>query len=97
MDNCIDNVFEWYTGEKVAGVTFSQRKWINKVKKYAEDYPDDVVIEAENDDGSIFAKIPVSWFKMSPPKKGREFTEEEKAAAAERLALAREKRKQNND
>lgn len=97
MDNCIDNVFEWYTGEKVAGVTFSQRKWINKVKKYAEDYPDDVVIEAENDDGSIFAKIPVSWFKMSPPKKGREFTEEEKAAIAERFALAREKRKQNND
>jgi len=91
FDVCIDNVFEWYTGEKMATVTFSQKKWVNKLKKYAEN-DKDIEIIAENDDGSIVAHVPVSYFKFSPPRKGREFTEEEKAAAAIRLAKAREKK-----
>lgn len=92
MDNCIDNTFEWFTGDKIAVVTFSQKKWVNKIKKYSEEYPNDVQIVVENEDGSVVCKVPVSWFKMSPPRKGREFTEEEKAATAIRLAKAREKK-----
>ena len=92
-DNCEDNVFEWITGNKKGSVTFSQKRFITKLKKYAKDYPNDVDIVAENDDGSICAHVPVSWFKFSPPRKGREFTEEEKLAAAERMRLAREKKR----
>ena len=88
-----DNCIEWFTGAKKVGVTFSQRKWITKLKKYAKDYPDDVNVLAENEDGSIYAHVPLSWVKLSPPKKGREFTEEERAQAAERLRIAREKKK----
>ena len=91
LDVCVDNVFEWYTGESVATVTFSQKKWVNKIKKYSEEYPE-VVIVAENEDGCICAHVPVSWFKFSPPKKGRIYTEEEKQIAAARLAEARRKR-----
>lgn len=91
LDVCVDNVFEWYTGESVATVTFSQKKWVNKIKKYSEEYPE-VVIVAENEDGCICAHVPVSWFKFGPPKKGRIYTEEEKQIAAARLAEARRKR-----
>ena len=90
MSGVIDNNFEWTLGEKVGCVTFSQKKFINKVKKYAKDYPDDVKIIAEYDD-CITAHVPVSWFKFSPPRKGREFTEEEKKAVSERLKNARRK------
>lgn len=93
MDSSIDNSVDWFTGEKVANFTFSQKKMVNKLKKLAEDFPEDVKIEVVNKDGSIFGHIPVSWIKISAPRKGREFTEEERNAAAERLRIARENRK----
>ena len=91
----IDNCFEWILGNKVASVTFSQKKFVNKLKKYAEKYPNDVQIIAENEDGSICAHVPVSWFKFSPQRQGREFSEKEKAEAAERLRIAREKKNES--
>ena len=91
MDGCIDNVFEWYTGDKTATVTFSQKKWVTKLLKLAKDHSE-VEITTQNDDGSIVAHVPTSWFKFSPPRKV-EFTEEQKAAAAERMAEARKKKK----
>ena len=86
----IDNNFEWTLGSKTACVTFSQKKFINKLKKYAEKYPDDVDIVAEYDD-CITAHVPASWFKFSPPVK-REFTEEQRKAMAERMRGARDAR-----
>lgn len=97
MDRCVENVMEWIVDQKVGSVTFSQKRYISKLKKYAEEYPDDVEIIAENTDGSITAHVPVSWFKLSPPRKGREFTEEEKEMAAERLRIAREKKNVKTD
>ena len=91
MDNCLDNVFEWYTNDKTATVTFSQKKWVTKLKKLMEDHPE-VELVAENEDGSIVAHVPTSWFKFSPPRKGREYTDEEKAAVAARFAEARKKK-----
>lgn len=92
-DICQDNCMEWLTNQKIGAVTFSQRKFVTKIKKYAEQYPKDIKIIAENEDGSIFAHVPVSWFKFSPPRKGREYTEEEKAEAANRLKKVREGKK----
>ena len=96
MDRVIDNCFEWILGETTASVTFSQKKFVNKLKKLAKQYPDNVEIIAENEDGSICAHVPVSWFKFSPPKKGREFTDEEKQAAAERMLKARNAKNESN-
>ena len=95
-DSCMDNSMEWLTGDKIGAVTFSQRKMVSKIERYAEEYPDEIKIIKKNDDGSIYAHVPVSWFKFSPPRKGREFSEEEKAAAAERLKIAREKKNVEN-
>lgn len=76
MYNCEENCIEWLTNEDVVSVTFSQRKFKNKIKKLAEKYPDEVKIIAENKDGSIFAHIPLSWIKISRPKEVSEKSKE---------------------
>ena len=60
--------------------------------RLAEDRPNDVEILAypDDNDGAILAHVPKSWMKVSPPAK-RTMTDEQRAAAAERLRLAREK------
>lgn len=65
-------------------------KWINKVKKLKEEYPDDVKIIAENTDGSICAKLPAKFLKISAPRK---VSEEQRQAASERFRKLRENNK----
>ncbi len=62
-----------------------ERKWINKIRKFAEDNPDAVKIvsEPEDNDGCLYVKIPASWFNLSPKRK-RRMTEEQREAARER-------------
>ena len=74
----------------------SERKWITKIEKYAESHPDEVVIRNKNEDGSVVAQVPKSWFKLSPPKK-MNYSEEQKAALRERLASGRQGGKVRND
>lgn len=79
--------------DKHATFCSSETKWINKILKLQESHPDEVKIAyaPEDNDGMIVAHVPKSWFKLSPPRK-REMTDEQRAAAAERLASARSKR-----
>lgn len=79
--------------DKHATFCSSETKWINKILKLQESYPDKVEIAyaPEENDGMIVAHLPKNWFKISPPRK-REMTDEQRAAAAERLASARSKR-----
>ena len=63
-----DNSVEWYTGQTIVTATFSQRKWINKLKRLAEKHPDEVTIEKEYDD-CILVHMPIGYVKISPPKK----------------------------
>lgn len=87
-----ENAIEFLYGSKRATGTFCSPKFVNKLKKLAEDKPDECQIVAENPDGSIVAHFPVKWVKINVGSKGRKFTEEEKIAAAERLAIYRERR-----
>ena len=91
-DTCQENAIEWINGDKEVWITFSQKRFITKIKKHAKEYQIHIY---ENKDGSVYAKIPLSWVKIFPPRKVREFSEEEKAEAAERLKIAREKRQMN--
>lgn len=54
-----ENVIEWLSGDKEVTVTFSQKKFVNKIKKMAEKHPELVEIRHENADGSIVAHIPL--------------------------------------
>lgn len=87
-----ENAIEWYNGRDIITVTLSQRKYINKIMKYAEKYPEDVKIEKINEDGTILAHIPLSYLKIQKP---RTMSEEDKKKAKERL-LKYHKNKKNN-
>lgn len=55
-----DNVIEWLTGDKTARVTFTQQKHIHRIERMAEKHGDAVKIIRKNNDGSIYAEIPLS-------------------------------------
>ncbi len=84
-----ENVIEFLLNQKVMAVTLTQRKLANRVKEYAERYPEEVRIVKENSDGSIFAKMPTRYLRIVRPSEGRVFTEEEKEASRKRLELGR--------
>lgn len=81
-----ETCIEYLDVDKYATFCSSERKWINKIYKLKEKYPNEVRIEAseEDNDDMIIASIPKSWMKVSPPKK-MNLTEEQKAERAERM------------
>lgn len=76
-----ENVIEWINGDDVATVTLSQGRYISKVRKLAEKF-DEVKIVAENQDGSIVAKLPLKLIRIAQP---RQMSEEQKQQARERM------------
>ena len=83
---------EYINTESHATFFSSEIKWINKIASLKEKHPNDVEITyaPEDNGGVVVAHIPKSWMKISPPAK-RTMTDEQRAAAAERLRSAREK------
>lgn len=81
-----------YIGGETAFFSSDERKWCNRIKKLAEDYPDEVVMirQPEDNDGCVYCKIPVNWFKIQP-KKRREISDEERAILSERMRKLRSK------
>ena len=82
-----ENCIEFLNNQHSITVSFCMQKWINKVKKLHEEYPNDVKILAENADGSICAKLPIKYLKISAPRK---VSEEQRQAASERFKKMRE-------
>ena len=60
-----ENCIEWISNQHSITCTFSQLKWVNKVKQLQNKHPDKVKIIAENEDGSIVAKMPIKALKLS--------------------------------
>ena len=88
-----DNNVEWINGGDRATASFYGKKYINRIKRLAEKYPEEVDYK-ENEDGSIICHFPVRYVKISRPVQ-RELTEEQRQQAAERFARYREE--QRND
>ena len=78
-------------GEEYCTVFTAERKFINQLKEFSTKYPGQVNIIKENEDGSILAHVPSSWFRFVKPPTKRNFTEEQKQAMAERMKKARMK------
>lgn len=92
-DICNECVIEWIRGGEYAGITaHSNSKLKGKIKKLAEKYPDEVKIISENQDGSIFAHVPIKYVKVSRP---REVSEERKKEASERIKKYRAEQAKN--
>ena len=67
-------------------ISSDERKHINKIRKLNEQHPDEVRIirEPEQNDGCIYAEIPVSWFSIRPPVK-RVLTDEQRQEMSDRM------------
>ena len=63
-----------------------ERKWITKVRRLKEKYPDEVRIirQPEENDGCIYCELPTSWLKVQPPKK-MNLTDEQRAEMSVRM------------
>ena len=74
---------EWIKGNDYAGVTVPSGSALkSKLMRYAQERPDEVKLMAENKDGSAFFHIPISYVKVSPPRK---VSEAQREAAGERF------------
>lgn len=92
-----ENDISWLRNDKEATVTFcSGNRFKNRVLKLAKDYPEEVRIVAENEDGSICAKLPISYIRISRPVR-RELTEEQREVAVKRLQELREKKEKEKE
>ena len=85
METCAN-----YTTKDCMFFSSDERRWIHKVRVLAEKYPDEVTIirQPENNDGCIYARMPVRYLKLIRPTQ-RELTDEEKIELSERLNKAR--------
>lgn len=83
---------EWTKDRNYAGVTVPSGTALkSKLMRYSQEKPDDVKLMAENKDGSAFFHIPVSYIKVSPPRK---VSEEQREAAGERFRKMWEERRE---
>ena len=80
--------------DKMLFISSDHQKWINRIKRLAEQYPDDVTIKnrPEENDGCICATMPAEWLRIAPPRT-RDLSDEQRAELAERLRKARENQK----
>ena len=80
-----ESLWDHVAGEPFATYCSSEQRWINRFKKDAEKYPSHVIIKHINEDGSMVVQYPYTWSKMPTPPRKRVMTEEQRAAASERM------------
>lgn len=81
MERSQENVIEWLTGDNRVGMTLSQTKWINRISKLKASHPEEVGL-VENEDGSVFASVPLPWIKVSAP---RQLSQEQREKLSSRM------------
>ena len=92
MEN-LENMIEFISHSHSATVTFTNPKHIRIIKELYKEHKEDFKYFKLNNDGSVCAKFPLKWVRISAGRTGtkRELTEEQKQALRERLAAGREK------
>lgn len=78
----IENTIEFVKDSDRATVSFSQGRYITRIRKLAAERPEECKIMAENKDGSICAHIPVVWIRINP---SIELSEEQRQRKAEMM------------
>lgn len=87
----MENALEWLTGEDSVTVTLYRGRLQNRILKLAEEHPDEVAVicRPEENNGFLFAHIPLKWLKIQPPK---QMSEELKERGRHQLQKLRERR-----
>ena len=90
METCLN-----YTDndEGLMYISSDERKFINHILKLHREHPVDVEIICmpDENDGCLYAVVPIKWLKVSPPRVNN-MSEEQRKAAAERLSSYRKKK-----
>ena len=77
------NIIDYSNNSKgLMTVFFTRKKWINKIKQYAEQYPNEVQIKHINADGSLIAHLPANYLRIVRPT---QLSDSEKKRRAEIL------------
>lgn len=76
-----ENNIEWLQGDDRVTATFQSNRYQSKIRKIAEERPEEVRIMYENRDGSILVQFPLKWLKIHPSKI---YTEQERIEMQER-------------
>ena len=81
METCFN-----YCDKEHGYFSSDERRFITKVRKLKEKYPEQVriIAEPETNDGCIYAEMPTAWLKIQPPVK-RVLTEEQREANRVRM------------
>lgn len=85
-ETCITRI----EGDDHIDVYTSERKFINRIRKLQQRYPNQVKITKENLDGSLCVDFPYGWMPFPKPPTKRNYTEEQKKEMRERMKKARE-------
>ena len=89
---------EWVKGGSYAGVTVPTGTALkSKLIKLAKENKNDVQIIRENEDGSVFAHIPINYVKISPPRKVSEKQKEEASKRFKRMWKDKQKGENKNE
>lgn len=78
----VENAIEFVKDNDRATVSFSQGRYITRIRKLAAERPEECEIVAENKDVSICAHIPVMWIRINP---SIELSEEQRQRKAETM------------
>nr|WP_295278305.1 hypothetical protein [uncultured Blautia sp.] len=91
-----ENCIEFLKDQKRTTVTFSQGRYITRIKKLAEKYPEECEIVAINKipgEGEVIcAHVPTAWIKIQP---GMDLTEEQRKTIGEKLLASRKNNKKH--
>ena len=64
-----ENVIEWITNTDYATITVNQGSMKTQIRKLSKSKPQECFIVAENQCGSLCARVPRNWVTVRPPKK----------------------------
>lgn len=93
MEPMRDITIGWENGEEYASIDAPNgSRWKGKIKRLRENHPESVPFYLENKDGSITAKFSANLLSLRNPSE-RIMSDEQKAAASERMRIYQEKRK----
>lgn len=85
-----ETVIDHINGEDHCNVSSGgDRKVSGLLKKLAEKHPEQCVLMGRDRDGSVWYHVPWDWITIRPPIV-RKYTEEQRAAARERMIKIRE-------
>lgn len=86
METCINTTSK----DGVMAISSDERKWINRIIKLKEEYPQQITIRRtpQSNDGCIVADIPAKWLSIKPPRTVT-MTEQKKEQLRQRLSQRR--------